>query len=74
MGQATLQRPLVMELEPAHRNALRLLSICLIAHAERLQQIDTWIGMTERVVWVRVALPTLVRRLPFQVGIRAATL
>jgi hypothetical protein len=72
MAQATLQRPPV-ESVPAHRNALRLLSICLIAHAERLQQIDTWIEMAERIVWVRVALAAFVRRPPFQVGIRAAT-
>ena len=72
MDQATLQRPPETESVLTHINALRLLSICLIAHAERLQQIDTWIGMAERVVWVRVALPAFVRSSPFQVGIRVA--
>jgi hypothetical protein len=34
---------------------------------------ETWTGIAERVDYVKVALPTFVKRPTFQVGIRAAT-
>ena len=73
MGHATLHFPPETESVPAQRKARLLLSISPIARADRLQQMETCTGIAERVVCVSVALPTLVRRPAFQVGIRAAT-
>jgi len=45
-----------------------------MAEAESVQQIATWMGMAESVVFVSVVLPAAFRRPAFQVGMRAATL
>jgi hypothetical protein len=38
-----------------------------------VQHMETWTGITERVDYVKVALPAFVKMPAFQVGIRAAS-
>lgn len=73
MGQAILHLPPATEFVSIQTKARRCLSISRGTHGDRLQRMDTWTGIAERVVLVRVALPVFVRRPTFQVGIRAAT-
>jgi hypothetical protein len=71
MDHAILHLPPDVLSVPLQRNARRRLSIWPIAQAERQQQIDTWTGIADRVVLVRVERPVLVNRPAFQVGILA---
>ena len=72
-GQATLQRPPPTESAPTQRNALRRLSICLIAQSERQHAMLTCTGIAERTALVSRVRPASVRSPAFQVGMRAAT-
>jgi len=49
------------------------LSMAAIAHADKVQQIATWTGIADSVVFVSVALPAALSSPAFHVGMRATT-
>ena len=69
MGHATLHLPPEHDSAPAHKKALRRLSICLIARSDKQQAMLRCTGIADNVTLVNSTLPAFVRWPDFQVGI-----